>query len=190
MSQNIGSFVFKVKWNSDSFLFYNSVNITQLDFFVKDLPVEILSSWQKINNECVKEISVSEYNEPGVLQGTIYLKKSPTIQEAKQLFEQMGISEFFVKKNRILTKNLITEAEARELALEYELKEFPFTTDCNDTTKINYYDYQLFYASSKLKLMWENNYPKYLYDGYVSKFTELLENAKYRRENFIKNKNQ
>lgn len=178
---------FEIIWSGDKFLFYDTKDLTKIDFTVRNLSTESAGLWNKTENDIVKKITISKPDETLSQTGCILFKKSPDPSEAKSLLEQMGINEFIVNSKKIITKTIITEAEAHDLAMSFVFKDIPFTQACNDTTKIEHYDFQIYYAGSKLQYMWGKNYPKYLYDGYVAKYTELLENSKIRREKFINN---
>jgi hypothetical protein len=99
--------------------------------------------------------------------------------------ETLNLNDFFVNGKQILTKTLITEEEAHNKAIGFEYKDQVFNTIFNDTSRSEYYDFQIYYAKTKLVYMYGKNFPKYLYDGYVAKYTELLDKQEKAREEFL-----
>lgn len=120
------------------------------------------------------------------LNGIFVFKNNPDIKNFKEILEKLNLDEFYLNDQKILTRTLISEEEAHNRAIGFEYKDQTFNTIFNDTSRIEYYDFQIYYAKTKLVFMYGKNYPKYLYEGYVAKYTELLEKQEKAREVFLK----
>lgn len=190
ISQNVNGNYLEFNWNSQKYLFYETQDLKKLDFLAKNLSSETINSWKEIKTDVVKRIKFLKSEDASTIKGVIIFKESPSAIQARDFLEQMGVKEFKVNNQRILTSVLINNKEIDDLKKNFKSNVGLFTNDCNDTTKIQYYDFQIKHAMGKLMYMWDGNYPKYLYDGYVTKYVELLEKSKISRERFLKNKSK
>ncbi len=177
-------------WEKDSYLFYETKDLKKLSFYLENDTEEDISLLKNLSSTLIKKITIHKDKADGKTTGIIYFKANPTETDFKSILESLNINEFYVNNKKILTKSLIPDKEAKQKAMEFAYKDFLFDKIMNDTNRIEYYDFQIYYAQTKLSYMYANNYPKYLYEGYVSKFIELLEKQTAAREKFIqKSKN-
>lgn len=176
---------------NNDYSFYESPMLKTLNFNVEYLTPDKKNEWIEITkrSKVVDKIDFLLLNDSS--QGGQFTFKGPTsIIMLKQYFEELGLPIVLVNDKKVLTKTIITISEAQSKAAGFKNKNFTFTKECNDTTRMDYYDFQVYYAESKLQYMQTGNYPMYLFDGYVSKYTELFERGVVNREKFIKSLNK
>lgn len=159
-------------------------------FTVENLSPELKVQWQNSAKEHVfiSKMKLTESKNSNIQNGEIILISTFTLDDIKKLIEGFGLPEFYFGDIKILTKTVFSDEVAKKKAMDYVFKDYHFTKECNDSTLIDYYDFQIYYLTAKIQLMWSNNYSKYLFDGNVTKYTENLDKMIIRRENFIKNK--
>ncbi len=164
-------------------------DIEKMVFTVENLSSDLKIQWQKsvLEHEIVKKLSFTDYDNSGIQKGELLLTKPNSLSDIRNIFNGFGLKEFYVGDVRILIKTVLNNEEAQKKAMDYVFKEFVFTKECNDTTLIDYYNFQVYYFETKIQFMWSNNYAKYLFDGTVTTFTENLDKMISRRENFKNN---
>ena len=178
---------FKAKTNTNTYVFYDSPVLKTLRFNVENLTPEIKATWDEIVNKSnlVEKINITG-EEGGMKTGEFIFKKETDILSFRSFLEELKIEYFYVNNNKVLTKTLIPLSEVHDKAGSFKFKDFTFTTACNDSTKIDYYDFQIYYAGTKLQYMWSSgNYIKYLFEGAIAKYTELLDKFTVKREQFL-----
>lgn len=178
----------KLNWNKSEYLFYQTRNIKKLPFVIENYNNELKKTFKELKNDInnLKKVTLDKNEDGCHLSGFFVFKKNPDVKNFKELLEKLNIQEFYVNDKKILTKTLITEEEAYNKAIGFEYRDQVFNTIFNDTSRIEYYDFQIYYAKTKLVYMYSKNYPKYLYDGYVAKYTELQDKQEKAREEFLK----
>ncbi|MBI5539913.1 MAG: hypothetical protein HY951_07640 [Bacteroidia bacterium] len=164
-------------------------NIEKLDFTVENLSSEVKNKWKNsvLEHKFVKELTITEIENSNIQNGELVLNIPNSFSDIRKLIESFKISEFYVGDVRILTKTFLNNDEALKKAMDFKFKDFTFNTNCNDSSLIDYYDFQVYYFETKIQHMWSSGYAKYLFDGTVTKFTEQLDRAIIRREEFKKN---
>jgi len=177
-----------IKWDKQEYLFYQSKDLKKLPLSIENANDDIKKSLVDVKNHVsnLKKVILDKKDDGCHLNGIFVFKKNPDVKDFKEILEQLNLQEFYVNDKKILTKTLITEEEAHNKAIGFEYKDQVFNTTFNDTSRIEYYDFQIYYAKTKLVYMYGKNYPKYLYDGYVAKYTELLDKQEKAREEFLK----
>jgi len=182
-----------IKWDKQEYLFYQTKDLKKLPFTIENSDENLKKSLFEVKKQAsnLKKVILDKKDDGCHLNGIFIFKKNPDVKSFKEILELLNIQEFYVNEKKILTKTLITEEEAHNKAIGFEYKDQVFNTIFNDTSRIEYYDFQIYYAKTKLIYMYGKNYPKYLYDGYVAKYTELLDKQEKEREEFLKrNKKQ
>jgi len=182
--------VLKFKVSGDNYVYYDSPVLKTLKFTVENLTSANKFKWQEIvnNSNLVKEIIFTSA-EGAIQNGEFIFKKETDVLTFRSFLEELKIEFFYVNDNKVLTKTIIPISEAHDKTLNYVSRDYGFSADCNDTAKIDYYDFQIYYAQAKLQLMWGGNYPNSLFKGYVAKFTEILETTIVKRDLFLKKSN-
>ncbi|HOS85329.1 MAG TPA: hypothetical protein PK199_10470 [Bacteroidales bacterium] len=176
-----------IKWDKPEYLFYQTTELKKLPFTIENTNEDIKKAVinLKTNNTVVKKVILDKKDDGCHLNGIFVFRKNPDVKNFKEILETLNLNDFFVNGKQILTKTLITEEEAHNKAIGFEYKDQVFNTIFNDTSRIEYYDFQIYYAKTKLVYMYGKNFPKYLYDGYVAKYTELLDKQEKAREEFL-----
>lgn len=183
---NTGFSQLKINWNSSEFLFYETKKLKELPFSFDNADHDLIQQMKNIKDVGqLKKIKFPKQFDPCHFTATFYFKDNPSITDFKNILEHLNINEFYVNGKKVLTRTLITQKEAKDKAIAFEYKDMLFQSYFNDTSRIEYYDFQIYYAQTKLVYMYGQNYPKYLYEGYVAKFTELLETRTKQRESFL-----
>lgn len=177
-----------IKWDKPRYLFYQTTELKKLPFTLENTNDELKKAFinLKIKNTVVKKVIFDKNDDGCHLNGVFIFKNNPDVKNFKEILDTLKLNEFYVNDKQILSKTLITEEEAHNKAIGFEYKDQVFNTIFNDTSRIEYYDFQIYYAKTKLVYMYGKNYPKYLYDGYVAKYTELLDKQEKARNEFIK----
>lgn len=176
----------KINWESSEWLFYETKKLKELAFSFENADQNLIQQMKNIKDiGPLKKIKFPKQYDPCHFVATFCFKDNPTITDFKNILEHLHINEFYVNGQKVLTRTLITEKEAHKRAMAFEYKDMLFQSYFNDTSRIEYYDFQIYYAQTKLIYMYSHNYPKYLYEGYVAKFTELLETRTKQRESFL-----
>lgn len=177
-----------IKWDKQEYLFYQTKNLIKLPFSIENSNNDIKKSLLDIKSQVsiIKKVLLDNNDDGCHLNGIFVFRNNPDVKNFKEILEKLNLNEFFLNDKKILTKTLISEEEAYNKAIGFEYKDQTFNTIFNDTSRIEYYDFQIYYAKTKLVYMYGKNYPKYLYDGYVAKYTELLEKQEKAREEFLK----
>jgi len=184
--------IFSLKLNivNNDYSFYDSTVLKTLNFKVQNLSSEKKNEWIEITKKSkIVEKMDFLYEKDAEQRGQLVFYKPTSILMLKQYIEELGLNVIYVYGKKVLTKTIIPISEVRSKAAGFKNKQNTFTTECNDTTKIEYYNFHINYAESKLQLMWEGNYPKYLFEGYISEYIELLEKTTLKRELFLKKSN-
>jgi hypothetical protein len=177
-----------IKWDKSQNLFYETSKLKKLPVTFENITNDFKTTLKKAskNGTVLKKIVLDKSNDGCHATGTFIFKKSPSEKEFKEVLESMNLQEFWVNNNRVLTKTLISVEEAHNKAMEFKFQDMTFNTTFNDSSRIEYYNFQVYYAGTKLQYMQGKNYPKYLYEGYIAKFTEQLEHYTQAREEFVK----
>lgn len=177
-----------IKWDKQEYLFYQTKDLKKLPFIIENSNNDIKKSLLEIKSQVdnVKKVILDHKDNGCYLNGIFVFKNNPNVKNFKEILEKLNLDEFYLNDQKILTRTLISEEEAHNRAIGFEYKDQTFNTIFNDTSRIEYYDFQIYYAKTKLVYMYGKNYPKYLYEGYVAKYTELLEKQEKAREEFIK----
>ncbi|MCX7861660.1 MAG: hypothetical protein N2449_01535 [Bacteroidales bacterium] len=176
----------KINWNSNEYLFYQTKKIKELPFTFENANDDIVKVMNNLSNVGkLKKIKIPKNYNSCQLQGKFIFKETPNETDFRMILEHLNIHEFYVNDIKILTRTLISEKDAKDKAIAFEYKDMIFQSYFNDTSRIEYYDFQIYYAQTKLIYMYSQNYPKYLYQGYVTKFTEMLETKTKEREAFL-----
>jgi hypothetical protein len=182
--------VVSIQWNNTNYLFYNTPDIKKLDFTVTGISEEMKESWIETAKKS-SVLSKIEFSNTVKNSSTGIFIFSGNIDEKKvqQIFEELGIHVFYVNDKKIITETLITIKEAQEKAMSFVIQGSPAQPGYNDSNRIEYYNFQMYYFESKLQYMWANNYVHDLYEGYVAKMTEQLNLMTLKRDNFLKRNN-
>ncbi len=176
-----------IAWDRSERLFYETPDLKKLPVTFENMNDEFKTIIKKSLKSGTLLKKVIFDNDDGChTYATFIFKKSPSINDVKVILESLNIKEFYVNNNRVLTRTLISTEEAKDNAMQFKFKDMPFNSTFNDSTRIEYYDFQVYYAGTKLQYMQGKDYPKYLYEGYIAKFTEQLEHYTQAREAFIK----
>ncbi len=177
-----------VSWSDSKYLFYQTTDLKKLNFTIENANDEmkrLLLSSNK-NSSSLKKVILDKKDDGCHLVGTFVFRKNPDVKNFQEVLQNLNLKEFYVNDKKVLTRTLYTEEEAHNKAIGFVYKDEVFNTINNDTSRIEYYDFQIYYAQTKLVYMYGKNYPKYLYEGYVAKYTELMEKQEKAREEFLK----
>lgn len=175
-----------ILWENKQFLFYETQNIKKLPFILENSDLNFIEKLKSTKNiESLKKVTIKKIKDTCKLEGIFHFSKNPTPDDFRNLLINLNLHEFYVNHTKILTKTLISEEEAKKEAMNFEYKDMLFQSYFNDTSRIEYYDFQIYFAKTKLVYMYAKNYPKYLYEGYVAKYTELLDEKTNARELFL-----
>lgn len=175
-----------ILWENKQFLFYETQNIKKLPFILENSDLNFIEKLKSTKNiESLKKVTIKKIKDPCKVEGFLHFSKDPTPDDFRNILINLNLHEFYVNNTKILTKTLISEEEAKKKAMAFEYQDMLFQSYFNDTSRIEYYDFQIYYAQTKLVYMYAKNYPKYLYEGYVTKFTELLDDKTKARELFL-----
>lgn len=175
--------------NSKKVITKDIINIEKLNFTVENLSPEQKNKWKNtvLEHKFVKEMSILDGVNTNIQNGELIFNSPNSFSDIRNLLESFELNEFYVSDVRILTKTFLNNDEAIKKAMDFKFKDFTFNTNCNDSSLIDYYDFQVYYFETKIQHMWSSGYAKYLFDGTVTKFTEQLDRAISRREEFKKN---
>lgn len=189
IAQNSVSPTLKFILNSKKVITKDIINIEKLNFTVENLSPEQKNKWKNtvLEHKFVKEISIFDGVNTNIQNGELTFNSPNSFSDIRNLLESFELNEFYVSDVRILTKTFLNNDEALKKAMDFKFKDFTFNTNCNDSSLIDYYDFQVYYFETKIQHMWSSGYAKYLFDGTVTKFTEQLDRAINRREEFKKN---
>lgn len=186
--QSFTQVTLKIQWNNPEYLFYQTTNIEELNFSIENMSDELKMQLLNLNKsiEALKKVSLDKNDDGCHINGIFVFKQNPDVKVFREIVKHLNLNEFYVNDKKVLTKTLITDEEAHNKAMGFVYKDQVFNTINNDTSRIEYYDFQIYYAQTKLVYMYGKNYPKYLYEGYVAKYTELLEKQEKARDEFLK----
>jgi len=182
--------VLKIQWDNTNYLFYNTPDIKKLDFTVTDISDELKESWVETAKKS-SVLSKMEFSKTvkNSCSGIFIFSGNIDEKKVQQIFKELGISAFYVNDKKVLTETLITIKEAQEKAMSFVIQGTPAQPGYNDSNRIEYYNFQMYYFESKLQYMWANNYVHDLYEGYVAKMTDQLNLMTLKRNNFLKRNN-
>ena len=188
VAQDSSNPVFRFIIDSEKLPHSDVRDIDKLTFEAENYASTKISEW---TNKCkdftfVKSVNISATEQQNITKGELILMKPNSLSDVRKLLESMNIEVFYINNTKILTKNVLNREETQKKAMEYVYDNYVFKKECNDTTLLDYYDFQVSYLKAKIHYMWTNNYVKYLFDGTVTKYTENLDKMILRRENFIK----
>lgn len=156
---------FRFVWNEANYLFYDTYDVLQLQF-QSSLPAdEISRAAQKVG--VIDKIQVDNGT------GIIYFKENPLPSDIRKFAEKMGISEIYVSKARILTSSLLDKDELDKIKKDVPRNQ-PFISDYNKTGTPENIEFNIHYFSSKIYSMQITDYPRYLYSGDITSYTEHL----------------
>jgi hypothetical protein len=179
--------IIKFQPKGDTYVYLDSPELKTIKFKVENLSAKNKILWEEMGskNELFEKIIFT--SEEGLVQnGVFVLKKGVDILSLKSFLDEYKIEYFYVNDNKVLTRTLLSASEAQEKATNFKFKNFTSNTEYNDTTKLDYYEFQVYYIESKIYYLWNNDYKKYLLDGTVTRYTDQLDRAIVRRDNFKK----
>lgn len=173
-----------IVWKETSYLFYNTPDLKKLDLNIQGKSEQQIADYQTkaADSDVVKKARIKKNDDGYVL--SLSFKSAPGPDQIKTLFEAMGITEFTVNGKMILTETLISVEEARQIAGNMKLVKLNFRAEYNDPANPEHYDYEVFYAKSKLHHMLNGDFVKYLYDGYIAQYVLKYKQAKADLEDF------
>jgi len=174
-----------IKWENDKQLFYETPDLKKIEFTYTNFNETAINTWREKTkySDAVKRIKFNKNN-----TGTIHFKTCNDINLIRDFFSSLSLTEFKVNSNLVLVEHLISIEDALKKADDIIIdNNFIFKAEYNDKTNIGYHNFQVYYAETKIRYMYLGNYPKYVFEGYMAKFANMLSNAKIEREAFIIN---
>jgi hypothetical protein len=182
-------FSLKLDLLDQSYTFYDSAVLKTLNFKVQNLTSEKKTEWLEITRKSkIVEKMDFLYEKDAEQRGQLVFYKPTSLLMLKQYIADLGMNCFYVYGKKVLLESLITIKEAQNKAAGFVIDNNPAPNGYNDSTKIEYYNFQIYYAESKLQNLWANDYLKNLFEGNVAKLTDQVNKIKSKRELFIKNK--
>ncbi len=176
----------EIKGNSTEYLFYGNDKIESLTMvFIPQnqnslqlflVGLKSASFVKKINEESIK-------NDTNYV--TIKLKKQPNAKEIRQYLETVAPEIIKINGKKFWVKSIMTQKEAQGFAQTLDTKNILFKAEYNDETNPMYYEFKINHILLKLKLMYQGDYPKYLYEGHVTKFMDMYDNIIKDQQEFL-----
>lgn len=100
------------------------------------------------------------------------------VENFRKFLETNNVKYVYADGLKIKTSNIITQEEANKLSSSIiDIPAVPFTKECNDSTKIEHYKFQLYYYETKLYVSMDN-YSANLLKGYIDNFQAKIEETK------------
>jgi hypothetical protein len=106
------------------------------------------------------------------------------IVEFRKYLETNDIKYIYADGLKIRSSNIITQEEANKLSSTIiDTPPMLFKTEYNDSTKVGYYQFNLYYYKTKLYVSMDN-YSDHLLNGYIDLFQNRIEETKARLTKF------
>ncbi|PKP18485.1 MAG: hypothetical protein CVU05_13430 [Bacteroidetes bacterium HGW-Bacteroidetes-21] len=167
------------------YLFYSNEKLKDLEFrVVKNTEVDEKNLLAIIKSQSfIKNVRRAGKN-GDTLSLKLSFKSHPKADEFRKFLEYVGLISVKVNGQKIWVKNLITVEEAFAENAKYSPEPMNYKPEYADPNMPEYYDYELFRLKTKMKYMQTSAYPKYLYEGYVTKFQDAIDSILKDKEQY------
>jgi len=156
----------RINWDQPNYLFYDTYDVQQL-IFQSNLPQE------KITDAAAK-VSVIDKIAFENGSGVIYFKNNPLPSDIRKFAEKAGLFELYVNDTRIFPSCLLDNKELSKIGDKEKPETKIFYEHYNKEGTIENVEFNIHYLSSKIHSMQTSDYPRCLYGGYVTSYTEQL----------------
>lgn len=116
---------------------------------------------------------------------TITFKIPSSIDQLRFFLNSNNVLYITVGGKKIYTKYLITLQQAQSDYANFKRIDYSEKELQRDKTNIEYYEYQMYYFESKIVYMEANEFLKNLLEGTITRYEDMLENARQEHTNFL-----
>gem|GEM_PF-3818346 len=167
-------------------LFYSKEKIKEISIIISTEDMLAALNFSKILD---KQPFVKSFNQNIVSKDTLIyrtkLKYHPDMSEIRVFVENTSLEIIFINEKKFWVKSLLTKEEAMKEFVSFKLNDMQWKPEYSNPDMPEYYDYRLFSLKSKLKYMLGGDYAKYLYEGYITKFHDDIDNIIKDKQDYL-----
>lgn len=174
-----------IKHEKKYYLFYTNKKLKEVSFrfvLAKGVTDKQVKEFLK-KQSYIKRVSIGRSN-GDTITSTLYFKTHPNASEVRKTMEELGLVSLKINGQRIYVKNLITVEEAFAENAKYSPNNMVYKPEYSDPNMPEYYEYELYRLKTKMKYMQTSEYPRYLYEGYVTKFQDNIDGVLKDKEQY------
>ena len=171
-------------------LFYSKEKIKAMTVvFVTEDMLSAMNLNVLLDSQAFAKNSEQEILTQDTLVCNVKLKYHPDISEIRKVLEKANLNCIYINGKKYWVKSLLNKEEVWQAYVKFNLKEVPAGPNIYNPEAPEYYEYKIFSLNTKLRYMMGGDYQKYLFDGYITKFYDDIDNAMKDQQDYLNNNN-